>query len=204
LAATAARYGAAFATLSTDYVFNGTAKAPYHESDQPQPMSLYGLSKLAGELCARRHSAQHFIIRTSGMYGLRAATQKGYTFVDRILRQASAGEQPRVVADMFFSPSYAVDVASAMRSLFERKAYGIAHVTNAGGCSWFEFATEALRLAGLPTAITPIAYRDFGSPVPRPMYAVMAHDTLRALGIEPAPWQDALRRYVESRVASGV
>jgi dTDP-4-dehydrorhamnose reductase len=201
LAAAAARHGAAFATISTDFVFRGDSRRPYGESDRPEPRTLYGLSKLAGELCARRHSSRHFIFRTSGLYGLRTATQKGHTFVDVILRQACAGQTPRVVTDVIFSPSYAADVAIALRSVFEREAYGLFHVTNSGSCSWFQFAEEALRLARLSSAITPISYRDFGSPVPRPPYTALACEALRGLGIEMPSWQDGLRRYVQARLA---
>lgn len=145
-----------------------------------------------------------FHLLTSGLYGLRTASQKGYTFVDRIIRQVEAGETPRVVTDMVFSPSYAVDVAAAIRRVVEREAYGLAHVTNAGSCSWYELAQSALRLAGLPTEITPISYREFGSSVERPAYSVLAHETLARLGIEMPSWQDGLRRYVEARTAKAL
>ena len=131
--------------MSSDYVFSGDLGRPYTERDAPAPLNVYGASKRAGELNAlsRKHS---FVFRTSGMYGRQTSTQKGHMFVDRILKQAQDGETPRVVTDVVYSPSYAIDVAWAIRQVIEREAYGLYHVTNAGYCSWFEYATEALRL----------------------------------------------------------
>jgi dTDP-4-dehydrorhamnose reductase len=201
LAAASMRCGAAFATISTDYVFNGKAGRPYGESDDALPANLYGVSKRAGELCVMRGDSRHFVFRTSGLYGLRTASQKGYTFVDRIIRQVEAGETPSVVVNMTFSPSYAVDIAAAIRWVVEREAYGLHHLTNSGGCTWYDFAREALRLAGLSTEVTPLAYRDFESTVERPLYSVLAHESLDRLGITIPRWEDGLRRYVATRAA---
>ena len=145
---------------------------------------------------------RHYVFRTSGMYGTRTSTQKGHMFVDRILKQAQSGETPRVVTDVVYSPSYAIDVARAIRAVIEREAYGLYHVTNAGACSWFEYATEALRLAGLPEAITPASYRDFASDVKRPTYSALAHENLARLGLAMPSWQDGLKRYITSRLAA--
>ena len=204
LAVAVQRQGAALATISTDFVFDGTQRRPYRESDEPNPLNHYGLSKRAGEIFVEVRTPRHFIFRTSGLYGLRTASQKGYTFVDRIIRQAETGETPRVVTDMVFSPSYAADVAETIRRVIEREAFGLCHVTNTGSCSWYEFAQEALRLAGLSTEITPISYREFGSVVKRPAYSALAHDTLERLGILMPSWRDGLRRYVEARTAKAL
>ncbi len=202
LSAACVRMGAALATMSSDYVFSGDLGRPYTERDAPAPLNVYGASKRAGELNAlgRKHS---FVFRTSGMYGRQASTQKGHMFVDRILKQAQDGETPRVVTDVVYSPSYAIDVARAMREVIEREAYGLYHVTNAGHCSWFEYATEALRLAALSTEITPASYRDFESSVKRPTYSALAHDALARIGITMPSWQDGFKRYITERFAVG-
>jgi dTDP-4-dehydrorhamnose reductase len=202
LAAAALRHGAVLATISTDYVFDGNLRRPYSEADVPNPRTIYGVSKLAGEMCVRRRAGRYFIFRTSGLYGVRVATQKGYTFVDQIIDRVRAGERPTVVTDMFFSPSYAADVAAAIRAVFERETYGLYHVTNAGACSWFQFAEHALHLAGLPANVEPIVYKDFNSIVPRPAYSVLACNALNDLGVEMPPWRDALRRYIAARAVS--
>lgn len=199
LAAAAARIDAAFATISSDYVFDGAKGAPYTETDEARPLNVYGVSKYAGELCARRHGPRHVVFRTSGLYGLQTATQKGHTFVDRLLKQAQAGETPRIVTDVVVSTSFVPDVAAAMRGVLEREAYGIVHVSNAGASSWFDYASLALRLAGFSIEPQRASYADFASSVQRPHYSVLAHEALARLGITMAPWQDALRRYVEAR-----
>ena len=202
LAAATLRHGAVLATISTDYVFDGDLRRPYSEADVPSPRTIYGVSKLAGETCVRRRGGRYFIFRTSGLYGVRTATQKGYTFVDRIIDRVRAGERPTVVTDMFFSPSYAADVATAIRAVFERESYGLYHITNAGTCSWFQFAEHALHLAGLPANVEPIVYKDFNSVVPRPAYSALACKALNDLGVEMPPWRHALRRYIAARAVS--
>lgn len=199
LAAAAAQMGAAFATMSSDYVFDGAKGAPYAEHDEARPLNVYGVSKYAGELGARRHGPRHFVFRTSGLYGLRTSTQKGHTFVDRLLRQAQAGETPRIVTDLVVSTSYVPDVASAMRRVFEKEAFGVVHVANAGACSWFDYATDALRLAGFDITPQPARYADFQNSVQRPRYSVLALVALERLGITMPSWKDALRRYIMAR-----
>ena len=201
LAEKAARSRAAFVTMSSDYVFSGSASKPYTERDEPSPLNVYGHSKRAGELYAQGHGPRWFVFRTSGMYGVRTSSQKGHTFVDRIIRQAQSGEIPRVVTDVYFSPSYAVDVARTIRQVIERDAFGLYHLTNAGGCSWFDFAAEALRLAGLKQEITPASYRDFNPTVDRPKYSILAHEALDRVGVSVPSWQDGLQRYVAARMA---
>ena len=122
----------AFMTISTDYVFAGTATRPYTEADAPGPRTAYGVSKLAGELLTRRSRPKHFIVRSSGVFGTVGTSSKGYTLIDKVLAQAERGEPTRMVADMTFSPSYAPHVARAIHALHRRRAYGTHHVTNCG------------------------------------------------------------------------
>ena len=197
LAAASKRRGIAFATVSTDYVFDGESRRPYTESDTPNPINTYGISKYAGELCVERHDGPHFIFRSSGLYGLQALLQKE-KFLERILRQANAGEEIRVVEDVMFAPSYAPDLAAAMRGVLEGEHYGLFHVTNTGHCSWFEFASEALRLSGSQAEITAIADRDVGTKTRRPLYSVLATSRLNDIGIAVPDWRDALARYLDA------
>ncbi len=190
-----------FVTISTDYVFDGTAAQPYVESDAPNPRTAYGTSKLAGELLARRSGRKHLIVRTSGLFGTTGTSSKGYTLVDRVLAQAERGEPTRMVADMTFSPSYAPHVARALRALLEAGAYGTHHVTNAGTCSWYAFVQAAFAKAGLGNApLKPITYASFGNPVQRPMYSALANTTFASLGIAALPpWEAALDDYLAAR-----
>jgi dTDP-4-dehydrorhamnose reductase len=200
IAGACALSGAAFATFSTDYVFDGTATKPYREADSPNPLSAYGASKLAGEQLTRRHGPRHFIIRTSGLYGRKPSPVKGYTFVDRILEQARLGQKIRVVDDVVFSPSFARNVAQAFRSVVERGAFGTYHITDGGETSWFGFAAEALRLADLQADIEPITSATFASAVRRPAYSPLAHAAMESAGLAQMPhWREGLRAYIASR-----
>ena len=185
-------------TVSTDYVFDGEKGAPYVESDEPHPLSVYGNSKLAGELLAAAAWAQTFVVRTSGLFGALGSKTKGYTFIDRILKQARAGEEIKVVTDMTFSPSYTGHVAGAIRAIAERGGFGTYHVTNAGACTWYEFALEALRQAGSDAAVTPIRSSDWPSVVRRPANSSLAHERLQREGL-PAlpPWQEGVAAYLK-------
>jgi len=204
LAAAAAASGAAFMTISTDYVFAGDLGRAYRENDVPAPRTTYGVSKLAGEILARRHGPRHYIVRTSAVFGTVGTSNKGYTLIDRVLAQAARGEPTRMVADMTFSPSYAPHVAQAIRRLIDAEAYGTHHVTNAGACTWFEFVRTAFAKAGFADApLEPVSYASFGNPTPRPMYSPLENTTFRPLGIAPLPpWEEALDEYLAARRAT--
>jgi dTDP-4-dehydrorhamnose reductase len=195
--------GVAFATVSTDYVFDGTLGRAYREDDAPNPRTAYGVSKLAGELLARRHGARHYIIRTSGVFGTAGTSNKGYTLIEKVLQQAERGEVTRMVADMTFSPSYAPDIARAVRDLVDAEAFGTHHVTNGGACSWYEFVRAAFAKAGLSDApLEPVTYASFGNPTQRPMHSALENTTFARAGIAPlAAWPDALDAFLQARRA---
>lgn len=200
-AAACAQRGIAFATFSTDYVFDGTLARAYRETDPPNPRTAYGASKLAGELLTRRHGERHFIIRTSGVFGTTGTSSKGYTLIERVLGQAERGEPTRMVADMIFSPSYAPHVARAVRDVVDAQAYGTHHVTNAGACSWYAFVEQAFAKAGLSAApLEATTYASLHNPTPRPMYAPLENTTFAALGIAALPpWPEALDAFLAAR-----
>jgi len=191
----------AFMTISTDYVFDGTATRPYAEADAPGPRTTYGVSKLGGEFLTRRSGPKHYVVRTSGVFGTVGTSSKGYTLIDKVLGQAARGEPTRMVADMTFSPSYAPHVARALRRLIEAEAYGVHHVTNAGACTWFEFVQTAFAKAGFADAVLePVAYASFNNPVQRPMYSPLANTTFAPLGISALPtWDAALDEFLAVR-----
>lgn len=194
--------GAAFAHVSTDYVFGGDASSPYGESDAPQPICIYGLSKFAGEQLLQRHSNRWFIFRVSGLYGPSGTTNKGVTFIERALRQAEQHQPLRVVDDVTFSPSYTIDVASTIREILERDAFGLYHLTNSGSCTWYDFAAEALAAAGFDDGVARAKDADFRGLARRPMFTALRHDTLARNGFKELPdWRDAVQRYVRQRSA---
>jgi len=191
-----------FATISTDYVFDGTASRPYTENDAPNPGSAYGTSKLAGELLARRHRAEHFIFRASGVYSASGTSNKGYTFIERVLQQAERGEPLRIVDNMTFSPTFAPHAARAIRDAIDARAFGTHHITNAGATTWFDFAAAAFARAGLRPKVEAIAYDGFGSAVKRPLYSALANTTFAKAGVAPMPaWETGLEEYLAGRTS---
>jgi dTDP-4-dehydrorhamnose reductase len=192
--ATAAREtGALIVHFSTDYVFDGTLARPYREDDRPAPLSVYGASKLAGEMLVATSGAEHLVVRTSGVLGRGGSGQKGGSFAARILAQARAGKPLRVVGDQVFAPTIAGDLARATIDLVRAGARGLVHVTNAGSCSWHELAVAALALAGLEVPVERIASADLRTPARRPPYSVLECSRYRSLGLHPLrPWREGL------------
>lgn len=190
--------GVAFATVSTDYVFDGTLGRPYREDDAVGPRTAYGASKAAGEFLTRRHGARHWIVRTSGLFGTIGTSNKGYTLIEKVLCQAERGEPTVMVADMTFSPSYAPHVARALRELVDAQAFGTHHLTNTGACTWYEFVRTAFEQAGFGAApLAPTTYAATGNPTQRPLYSPLENTTLAAAGIAPLPpWEAALAEFL--------
>jgi dTDP-4-dehydrorhamnose reductase len=200
MAREAARGGATFVTVSTDYVFDGTLGRPYAESDAPNPIGAYGISKLCGELLVSRLKSNAYIVRTCGVYGTRVSSSKGYTFIDRILGKARAGEALAVVDDQVVSPTFAGDLAQALLRLIDARAEpGIYHAVNEGAVTWYEFARESLRQAGLNVEVTPIATQKLDSGANRPAYSVLDNAKLRALGIRLPQWREGIAAYLRDK-----
>jgi dTDP-4-dehydrorhamnose reductase len=202
LASLCGRLGCMLVQFSTDYVFglDASRSTPWTEQDTPGPISVYGISKLAGEFHVRSLSPQHLIIRTCGLYGLWGSGGKGGNFVETMLRLEEEGKALRVVADQVCTPSFTQDVAAATVALLESGRPGTYHVTNADACSWHTFACVIFELAGRPTEVAPISSREYGAAARRPAYSVLAATGLAQLGL-PAlrPWREALAAYLELR-----
>ena len=178
--------------VSTDYVFDGRKTSPYTEDDTPCPLNVYGMSKYEGEQAALKLCRNTLVIRTAWLYG---AT--GNNFVKTIMRLA--GEKPllEVVADQRGCPTYADDLAQAMKKLLVSDVQGLCHATNSGDCTWHEFAEAIVRQMGLPTIVRPITTAQAGRPAKRPAYSVLSQDRLARI-CGPLPhWRDALGRFMK-------
>jgi dTDP-4-dehydrorhamnose reductase len=183
--------------ISTDYVFGGEQVSPYTEDDAPNPLSVYGASKLAGEYFVRNICPKHFIVRTSGLYGLAGSSGKGGNFVETMIRLAGPGKPLRVVEDQVLTPTYTKDLAQRLKALLQTQAYGLYHITNRGQCSWYEFAARIFLFLGLKPDFGPTTTKAFGAKAQRPAYSVLAQAKLKQLGIGDLPlWEDALKRYL--------
>lgn len=201
MAQEAGRCGSTFVTVSTDYVFDGTLGRPYTEDDAPVPVSAYGISKLCGELLVSRLQSDAYVVRTCGVYGTRVSSSKGYTFIDRILAQARAGEPLSVVNDQIVSPTFAGDLAQALLRLVElRPGPGLYHAVNEGAVSWYDFAREALRQAKLDVPITAIATASLDAGVRRPAYSALENTKLHALGVRLPQWREGIAAYLTERL----
>jgi dTDP-4-dehydrorhamnose reductase len=188
--------GCTLAHFSSDYVFglDTDRTIPYTVNDAPGPVSVYGLSKLAGEYLVRSLCPRHFVIRTCGLYGLWGGGGKGGNFVETMLRVAGQGKPLRVVNDQRNTPSYTVDVAEVAAALVQTDRYGLYHVTNAGSCTWYEFAGAIVEKAGVRADVSPITSREFGAAARRPGYSVLAPN------VSPLrPWREALTAYLQTR-----
>jgi dTDP-4-dehydrorhamnose reductase len=203
LARWCAAHDATLIHFSTDYVFTGDVASPRGEADAPGPLSVYGASKLAGEHLVRQACPRHFVIRTCGLYGHAGSSGKGGNFIETMLRLGRAGKPIRVVHDQVLTPTATADLAPKVLQLLETTAFGLYHVTNAGACSWFEFAAATFQLAGIAADLSPTTSAEFGAAARRPAYSVLRHDRLAALGLDDLPpWQDALARYLRGRPPS--
>ncbi|HEY7412489.1 MAG TPA: dTDP-4-dehydrorhamnose reductase [Vicinamibacteria bacterium] len=194
--------GAVLVHVSTDYVFDGRRREPYGEDDATRPLSVYGTSKLAGELLVAASDAAHLIVRTSGVFGRGGSRSKGGSFVERVVARAAAGEPLRVVDDQVFAPTYAPDLARALVSLVESGARGLFHVAGGGIASWHELATAALSAAGVAAAVERIASEALAAPAERPAYSVLDTGRYRALGLPPLRhWREALAEMLAGQSA---
>jgi dTDP-4-dehydrorhamnose reductase len=185
LATAAAAIGVPFLHMSTDYVFDGTKADAYTEEDQPNPQSVYGESKLAGELAVREALAEHYIIRTAWLYGIH-----GKSFPRTMLRLAQEGRPLRVVNDQRGSPTYTEHLADALVALIARPHYGVYHAVNSGACTWYELACEVFRAAGVKAEVTPITTAEYPTPARRPANSVLDTSKLkRVYGISLPDWR---------------
>jgi dTDP-4-dehydrorhamnose reductase len=199
VAVAAEETGAALIHISTDYIFDGTKVSPYEERDLPGPLNVYGASKLAGEYLVQAVCSRAFVVRTSGLYGLRPCRAKGGLNFPRLMLKL-AGEQGQltVVTDEVVGPTYTPDLARQLVALAATDGYGIIHATGVGEVSWHAFAKETLRLAGLSRVpIHEATATTMVRKVRRPPYSILAHRRLQELDIMVMrPWQEALADYV--------
>ena len=194
--------GSGVVFYSTDYVFGGEERErnhPYEEKDSPQPLSVYGTSKVAGEQLVAQANPQHLIVRSAGLYGT-ATSRKGWTFPELMLNKARTEGIIRVVTDQVLSPTFTADLAQKTRELIEHGAVGIFHLTNAGECSWFEFARGAFEIAGVEAKMEPVDSAQFKQRARRPSYSALATTRLGEIGLSPMrPWREALGEYLREK-----
>ena len=198
VATTAAHLGAVMIHVSTDYVFDGCKLTPYMEADLPQPLNIYGNTKLAGEYFVRSISPRHFIIRTSALYGKYPCRAKGgLNFVELMRKLAKEGKEIKVVASEFVTPTSTLDLARQIVKLSSCDAFGLYHATAEGSCSWYEFAREIFNLTGTEARLKVADPIDSPAKVRRPKYSVLENAGLKSIGMNVfRPWQEGLKDYL--------
>jgi dTDP-4-dehydrorhamnose reductase len=181
-------------SISTDYVFDGLATAPYREDAVTAPASVYGRAKLAGETYVRESGAEALVVRAAWLFG-----PAGKNFVDTIRGRLLHDLPVRVVDDQRGCPTSTPDLASALRKLAALDARGTVHVVNAGDATWYELAREIARHLGREPLVSAMTTEELGRPAPRPRYSVLDASRYAALAGAPLPdWRDALRRHLEA------
>ena len=188
--------------VSTDYVFGGDVERtkPLREDDAIAPVNVYGASKAMGETLARLECADAVILRVASLFGVAGASGKGGNFVETMIRAGREKGALRVVADQTMSPTATADVArTVVRMLTGGCAPGLYHVVNTGAATWFEFAREIIRRAGVAATVTPCATAEYPARAARPCYSVLDNTKISAAVGALPPWQDALDRYLYAK-----
>jgi dTDP-4-dehydrorhamnose reductase len=186
-------YDADLVHISTDYVFDGLKGAPYTQEDEPNPLSVYAKTKLAGELAVREEAKRFYLIRSSWIFG-----PGGKNFGSRVIEFARRGAAIRAVTDQTSIPTYAPDLAARIDDVISMGAHGLYHITNMGPATWFDFSRLALNLAGLEEVqVEPVTREALQQLAPRPRYTAMRCLVSEKLGLVPLRhWNDALVEFV--------
>lgn len=179
--------------ISTDYVFDGEGTRPWEPEDERNPLNIYGQTKYEGELAVQNTLEKYFIVRIAWVFGL-----NGKNFVKTMLNLGKTRDHLTVVNDQFGSPTYTYDLARLLVDMIGTDKYGVYHATNEGICTWYEFACEIFRMAGVDVKVDPVTADQYPAKAKRPSNSRMSKEKLTENGFEKLPtWQDALKRYLE-------
>lgn len=193
LAEAAREAGLLLMHVSTDFVFDGEKDGPYAETDEPDPLSVYGASKLAGERAVEATGVDALVVRTAWLFG-----DGGFGFPAKVIERARSGGRVSVVTDEVGSPTYAADLADGIIGLVEAGCRGVYHLANSGSCSRYELASEALRLAGVEAEVEPVTAEAFPTKAHRPRNSVLDLGKAAEAGVTLPDWRDALARALAS------
>lgn len=178
--------------ISTDYVFDGEGERPWEPDDERHPLNVYGQTKYEGELAVEKYLEKYFIVRIAWVFGV-----NGKNFIKTMLKLLETHEELNVVDDQVGSPTYTYDLAVLLVDMVESDKYGRYHATNEGLCTWYEFAKEIFRQAGVEVKVNPVTSDMFPAKAKRPKNSRMSKEKLDANGFHRLPtWQDALERYL--------
>ena len=178
--------------ISTDYVFDGQGSRSWEPDDEREPLNVYGQTKYEGELAVEENLSKYFIVRIAWVFGM-----NGKNFIKTMVNLGKTHDKLTVVADQIGSPTYTYDLARLLVDMIETEKYGRYHATNEGLCSWYEFACEIFKQAGMNVKVEPVGSDQYPVKAKRPMNSRMSKDKLDENGFTRLPsWQDALKRYL--------
>ena len=179
--------------ISTDYVCNGQGKRPWEPDDEREPLNVYGQTKYEGELAIEEHVKKFFTVRIAWVFGV-----NGKNFIKTMLNLGKTHDHLTVVNDQTGSPTYTYDLARLLVDMIQTDKYGRYHATNEGLCTWYEFACEIFKQAGMDVSVAPVSSDEYPAKAKRPSNSRMDKSKLTANGFQPLPtWQDALSRYLK-------
>ncbi|MCS7213135.1 MAG: dTDP-4-dehydrorhamnose reductase [Candidatus Calescibacterium sp.] len=204
MARVSSRIKSIFVNISTDYVFDGRKMMPYEETDDVNPLSVYALSKLLGELLVKKHSERYIIVRSGGLYGISGSfvSQRTYrNFVERVIENVSAGKKMKIVNDVFSAPTYTFDLARKICEIVEDGFLGIIHIMQNGVISWFDFSIQICKMMRFDESyIEPVTYDQLNPIAKRPKFSVLKNSILDKLGKNDLmDIQEALEKYLKER-----
>ncbi len=187
-----------FLQYSTDYVFDGKKQRPYKEDDLPNPLNVYGNTKLSGEYFSLNYCDRSFVVRVSGIYGKVPSRSKGNNFITSILKAAREKPEVKVVNDEVLTPTPTKWIAKNTLALVRTEAYGLYHMSCEGSVSWYEFAKTIWGELKIKTPLIPVSVNDFQHSVKRPFYSVLENHQLKSIGINKMPeWKKALVEFLK-------
>lgn len=179
--------------ISTDYVFNGQGERPWEPDDEREPLNVYGQTKYEGELAIEKHVKKFFTVRIAWVFGV-----NGKNFIKTMLNLGKTHDHLTVVNDQMGSPTYTYDLARLLVDMIQTDKYGRYHATNEGLCTWYEFACEIFKQAGMNVSVAPVSSDEYPAKAKRPSNSRMDKSKLTKNGFKPLPtWQDALARYLK-------
>lgn len=192
IAAMCKKIGCKMVYISTDYVFDGEGENAFEPDQETAPLNVYGLTKFQGEEVVKRYLEKYFIVRISWVFGI-----NGNNFVKKVLQLGKERKEINVVNDQIGSPTYTFDLSTLLVDMIETEKYGVYHATNEGICSFYEFACEIFRQAGLEVKVNPVDSSVFPAKAKRPHNSRMSKDKLKENGFQPLPaWQEAVSHYL--------
>ena len=188
--------GATLVHYSTDFVFDGHGDRPYLESDPPNPLSVYAMSKLMGEWFGL-DAPRSYVLRVESLFGQAPGAAPAKGSVAGIVNMLRRGDRPKVFVDRTVTPTYIIDCADATLALLETQApTGLYHCVTSGSCTWYELAEEAARVLGVPANLEGVRFADARLKAARPQYCVLSNQKMQDAGAPMRSWQEALRDYL--------